>query len=132
MVRIGTAQYSAAADRRPPQLRLIRANELASTPALQKKLGIIGPVANIGFGLVLGAISLTFSPDVDLYGQPWLSPAYLLRSAVWMNLLLGVVNVLPALPLDGGRVFRGEFAKTRESSKVRALLRVSARWSHTD
>lgn len=89
------------------------ANELASTPALQKKLGIIGPVANIGFGLVLGAISLTFSPDVDLYGQPWLSPAYLLRSAVWMNLLLGVVNVLPALPLDGGRVFRGEFAKTR-------------------
>ena len=89
------------------------ANELASTPALQKMLGIIGPVANIGFGLVLGAISLTFSPDVDLYGQPWLSPAYLLRSAVWMNLLLGVVNVLPALPLDGGRVFRGEFAKTR-------------------
>jgi Zn-dependent protease/predicted transcriptional regulator len=89
------------------------ANELASTPALQKKLGIIGPVANIGFGLVLGAISLTFSPDVDLYGQPWLSPAHLLRSAVWMNLLLGVVNLLPALPLDGGRVFRGEFAKTR-------------------
>ena len=88
-------------------------NDLASTPALQKKLGIIGPVANIGFGLVLGAISLTFSPDVDLYAQPWLSPSYLLRSAVWMNLLLGVVNLLPALPLDGGRVFRGEFAKTR-------------------
>jgi Zn-dependent protease/predicted transcriptional regulator len=88
-------------------------NELASTPALQKKLGVIGPLANIGFGLVVAAISLTFSPDVDLFAQPWLSPAHLLRSAVWMNLLLGVVNLLPALPLDGGRVFRGEFAKTR-------------------
>ncbi|HXC96591.1 MAG TPA: CBS domain-containing protein [Edaphobacter sp.] len=89
------------------------ANELASTPALQKKLGIIGPIANIGFGLVLGAIALTFSPGVNLFGQPWLSPAHLLRAAIWMNILLGVVNLLPALPLDGGRVFRGEFAKTK-------------------
>ena len=30
-----------------------------------------------------------------------------------MNILLGAVNLLPASPLDGGRVFRGEFAKTK-------------------
>jgi Zn-dependent protease/predicted transcriptional regulator len=93
------------------------ATELASTPALQKRMGVIGPIANIGFGLLLAAIALTFSPEVNIYERPWLSPSYLLRAAVWMNLLLGAVNLLPASPLDGGRVFRGEFAKTRGAVK---------------
>jgi Zn-dependent protease len=87
------------------------ATELASTPAMQKRMGVIGPIANIVFGLLLGAIALTFSPEVNLVDRPWLSPSYLLRAAVWMNLLLGAVNLLPAAPLDGGHVFRGEFAK---------------------
>ena len=87
--------------------------ELAATPAMQKRMGVIGPIVNVGFGLLLAAIALTFSPEVNLYDRPWLSPSHLLRAAVWMNLLLGVVNLLPASPLDGGRVFRGEFAKTK-------------------
>jgi CBS domain-containing protein len=91
--------------------------ELAATPAMQKRIGVIGPIANIGFGLLLGAIALTFSPDVNLYERPWLSPLHLLRAAVWMNLLLGAVNLLPAAPLDGGRVFRGEFAKAKGGIK---------------
>jgi len=89
------------------------ATELATTPAMQKRMGVIGPIANIVFGLLLAAIALTFSPEVDLYHRPWLSPSHLLRAAVWVNLLLGVLNLLPASPLDGGRVFRGEFAKTK-------------------
>jgi Zn-dependent protease/predicted transcriptional regulator len=89
------------------------ATELASTPAMQKRMGVIGPIVNIGFGLLLAAIALTFSPDVNLYDSPWLSPSHLLRAAVWVNLLLGALNLLPASPLDGGRVFRGEFAKTK-------------------
>jgi CBS domain-containing protein len=78
---------------------------------------VIGPIANIGFGLLLAAIALTFSPEVNLYERPWLSPLHLLRAAVWMNLLLGLVNLLPAAPLDGGRVFRGEFAKAKGGIK---------------
>jgi Zn-dependent protease/predicted transcriptional regulator len=89
------------------------ATDLATTPAMQKRMGVIGPIANIGFGLLLAAIALTFSPEVNLYERPWLSPSHLLRAAVWMNLLLGLLNLLPASPLDGGRVFRGEFAKTK-------------------
>ncbi len=93
------------------------ATELAATPAMQKKMGVIGPIANIGFGLLLAAIALTISPQVKFYEQPWLSPSYLLRAAVWMNVLLGVLNLMPAAPLDGGRVFRGEFARTRGTIK---------------
>jgi Zn-dependent protease/predicted transcriptional regulator len=93
------------------------ATELASTPPMQKRMGVIGPIANILFGLLLAAIALTFSPDVNLHERPWMSPSHLLRAAVWVNLLLGAVNLLPASPLDGGRVFRGEFAKTKNGLK---------------
>jgi CBS domain-containing protein len=67
---------------------------------------------------------------VDLLGQPWISPGHILRALVWMNLLLGAVNLLPAFPLDGGRVFRGEFAKgpsdLKGSRKVAGLGQIIA------
>lgn len=91
--------------------------EKAETPEMQKRMAVIGPIASIGFGLLLAAMTLTVSPEVNLVERPWLSPAHLLKAAVWINLLLGAVNLLPASPLDGGRVFRGEFAKTKGGLK---------------
>ena len=93
------------------------ATEKAETPGMQKRMAVIGPIANIGFGLLLVAMSLTAAPEVNLVERPWMSPSHLLRAAVWVNLLLGLVNLLPAAPLDGGRVFRGEFAKTKGGIK---------------
>ncbi len=93
------------------------ASERAGTPEMQKRMAVVGPAANILFGVVVGAIVVAVSPQIDLFKQPWITPAYLLRSAIWMNVLLGVVNLLPAAPLDGGRVFRGEFAKARGGLK---------------
>jgi Zn-dependent protease/predicted transcriptional regulator len=89
------------------------ATELATTPGMQKRMAVIGPITNIGFGLLLAAMALAVSPEVNLFERPWMSPSHLLRAAVWVNLLLGAVNLLPASPLDGGRVFRGEFAKSK-------------------
>jgi Zn-dependent protease/predicted transcriptional regulator len=93
------------------------ATERASTPEMQKRMAVIGPIANIGFGLLLAAMVLTVAPQVNLFERPWMTPTHLLRAAVWLNILLGVVNLLPASPLDGGRVFRGEFSKTRGAIK---------------
>jgi Zn-dependent protease/predicted transcriptional regulator len=93
------------------------ATEKAESPEMQKRMAVIGPIANIGFGLLLAAMSLTAAPDVNLVERPWMSPSHLLRAAVWVNLLLGAVNLLPAAPLDGGRVFRGEFSKTKGGIK---------------
>ncbi len=59
---------------------------------MQKRMAVIGPIANIGFGLLLAAIALTVSPQINLFERPWISPSHLLRAAVWMNLLLGVVE----------------------------------------
>lgn len=99
------------------------ATERAATPEMQKRMAIVGPVANFAFGLLLAALVLTVSPGVNLFEKPWVTPAHLLRASIWMNLLLGAVNLLPASPLDGGRVFRGEFAKSHGAIKG---LRASA------
>ena len=93
------------------------ATEKAATPEMQKRMAVIGPLANIGFGLLLAAMTLTIAPEVNLVERPWMAPAHLLRAAVWINLLLGAVNLLPASPLDGGRVFRGEFARSQGAIK---------------
>lgn len=87
------------------------ATERASTTAMQKRMAVIGPIANIVFGLLLAALALSFAPQLNLFARPWITPTHLLRAAVWVNVLLGAVNLLPASPLDGGRVFRGEFSK---------------------
>jgi Zn-dependent protease len=93
------------------------ATERASTPEMQRRMGIIGPIANLGFGLLLAAMVLTIAPQINLLERPWITPTHLLRAAVWVNLLLGAVNLLPAAPLDGGRVFRGQFAKGKDGIK---------------
>jgi len=101
------------------------ASERADAPDVQKRLALVGPAANIGFGLLLAAIVLTVTPQISLLERPWIALPHLLRSAVWINLLLGVVNLLPASPLDGGRLFRGEFSKSRgimKSSRASAGL----------
>src|SRR5215469_7828340 len=86
-------------------------SERAATPEIGKRLGLVGPVANLIFGLIIGAIILTVTPEINLLERPWLTPAHLIRASVWTNLLLAAVNLLPAAPLDGGRIFRGEFAR---------------------
>jgi Zn-dependent protease len=87
------------------------ATEHADSPDVQKRLALVGPAANIGFGLLLAGIILTITPQIDLLERPWIALPHLLRSSVWINLLLGVINLLPASPLDGGRLFRSEFSK---------------------
>jgi CBS domain-containing protein len=78
----------------------------AAEDRAHRVIALTGPVANILAGLILGALVLAVSPQVNLLQTPWIGPAHLLRALVWVNLLLGAVNLLPAWPLDGARIFR--------------------------
>ena len=82
------------------------ATQRATEPAVERRMAVVGPLANIGFGLLLASVVLASTPGINLMQRPWISPSHLLRAMVWLNLLLGVINLLPAFPLDGGRVFR--------------------------
>ena len=83
----------------------------AGEPSAQKWMALTGPMANLLFGLTLAGLALTVSPQVNLWQPVWVDPRYLVRTVVWVNLLLAAVNLLPAWPLDAGRVVRGEIAR---------------------
>ncbi len=68
-------------------------------------MNFAGPAANLLFGLVLGSLILSVSPGVPILSRPWITTSALLRSAVWLNLLLAAANLLPVPPLDGSRAF---------------------------
>jgi predicted transcriptional regulator len=87
----------------------IDATERAAGPKIQRRMALVGPIASVGFGLLLAGIVLAGAPGVNLIDRPWIGPAHLVRALVWLNLLLGAINLLPASPLDGGYVFRGAF-----------------------
>jgi Zn-dependent protease/CBS domain-containing protein len=77
----------------------------------QFSLALAGPVANLATALLLAVTFLGAGGDVKLFSQPWISAGALVRSTVWMQAGLGLLHLMPAYPLDGGRLLRGSFAR---------------------
>jgi predicted transcriptional regulator len=63
--------------------------------ASSRLLLLTGPIANFAVGLLLLGTSYALVPQVTLFGQPWISTGHILRSFVWMQIILGAVNLLP-------------------------------------
>jgi len=85
--------------------------EKANQGADQFALAFAGPVANGATALMLAATFLGAGGDVKLLGQPLVTSAYLLRSMVWMQAGLALLHLVPAYPLDFGRLLRGSYAR---------------------
>ncbi len=87
--------------------------EQASEGPAQMSLALTGPLTNFAAAMVLLGFIRGVSPSVSLLAKPWVSADHLLRSAFWLNIFLAVVNLLPAYPLDAGKLLRGNFSRTR-------------------
>ncbi|MGA9071291.1 MAG: CBS domain-containing protein [Terracidiphilus sp.] len=87
--------------------------EGATNGSGQFALAMAGPLANLATALMLTAVFLGASGNLDLLSRPWISAAFLMRSMVWMQAGLGLLHFLPAYPLDGGRLLRSYFARKR-------------------
>jgi len=86
--------------------------ETANQGGCQFAMAFAGPIANWFTALALAASIMGASSNINLLEQPLLSSAHLLRSAVWMQAFLGLLHILPAHPLDFGRLVRGGFARS--------------------
>jgi predicted transcriptional regulator/Zn-dependent protease len=83
----------------------------AGEPKVQKLMALTGPLSNVVFALTVAGLILAADPQVNLWSVRWVTPDHLLRTMVWVNLLLAAVNLLPAWPLDAGRLVHGEIVR---------------------
>jgi Zn-dependent protease len=78
------------------------------------RIALAGPAVNLAIALISGALVLAYFPQAQLWTKPFVHSNHLLRSLVWANLYIGVFNLLPAYPLDGGRILRAYFARSMD------------------
>jgi|SRR5882672_8268792 len=76
------------------------------------RIALTGPLVNFAFALIAAGVFYAAVPGGRIWEWPFLQPNNLPRSLVWANLYLAGLNLLPAYPLDGGRVLRAFFART--------------------
>src|SRR6202050_1790454 len=89
------------------------------------RIAIAGPVVNLAIALAAASVLLAVAPEIHLWTKPWdLQSSNLPRALVWSNLWLGLFNLLPAYPLDGGKILRAIFSRSMDS--VRATRRAIA------
>jgi Zn-dependent protease len=95
--------------------------EIKEDPATEFKVAIIGPLVSLAIGGLLFWIrSFSISANIDFFCY-WVGQT---------NLVLGIFNLLPAFPMDGGRVLRS-FLATRQGylRGTRTAVKVSQGFS---
>jgi len=88
---------------------LSRLARIPRDPKEEILLSLAGPVVNviIAGGLLVG---LLLRPAVSPWQGISLFGPHLLARLMWANALLAAFNLLPAFPMDGGRILRGTLA----------------------
>jgi Zn-dependent protease/CBS domain-containing protein len=79
------------------------------------RIALAGPAVNLAIAAVAAGIFYLVSPEINLWAKPYVQSSNLARSFVWSNLWLAAFNLLPAYPMDGGRVLRAVFTRSMDS-----------------
>ena len=103
--------------------------QIPQAPSDEAMIAVVGPLTSVALGLAIAGIgALT---GARLWPPTLFAGSWFARLA-WLNLALGGFNLLPALPMDGGRVFRALLARhhdrrtaTRIAGRVARVLAVA-------
>lgn len=91
------------------------------------RIALVGPLTNLVLAGVSAAVIRGSGIGTDLWKWPFMQSANLPRSIVWANLYIALLNLMPAYPLDGGRLMRVFFARTLDvASATRRAVSISS------
>jgi Zn-dependent protease len=85
------------------------------------RIAAAGPIVNFLIAGIAAMVLRVATPHDRLWTNPYVTSLNLPHSVVWANLWLGIFNLLPAYPMDGGRVLRAVFSRSLDP--VRATRR---------
>lgn len=84
------------------------------------KVSLAGPLSNLFIAFVSAAFSVFFAPPLISWFQYFF----------WVNLILGLFNLIPAFPLDGGKIARAilsnKYGYTRATFVVKSIGNLTA------
>jgi Zn-dependent protease/CBS domain-containing protein len=106
----GVALYDESRVQKPQPAALIWKRDI--------RLALVGPVVSLALAALSAALITASGRGVELWKWPFLQAANLPRSLVWANLYLAIFNLMPAYPLDGGRILRAFFIRTLDASSA--------------
>jgi Zn-dependent protease/CBS domain-containing protein len=92
-----------------------RMERMPEKPVQELVVAIAGPLVNVVIIIVLGAV-LFATGGLDLTAI--VSDPNLLQILFWTNIVMVVFNLIPAFPLDGGRVLRALLATRMEYAQA--------------
>lgn len=109
---------------------LARLERLPENPRHELWVTLAGPAVNVVIAGLLLAI-LVFAYQVNEFFQVQLFAGNFLLRLMWVNVLLGLFNLLPAFPMDGGRVLRallsmrlGRARATRVAANIGQMMAI--------
>ncbi len=83
--------------------------EIPREPSQELKMAFAGPLVSLIIGIVLIGLNIAVSSFVPTYSSTWI---YLMVNILGsINIILGLFNLIPAFPMDGGRILRSFFAQ---------------------
>jgi len=98
----GVALYDESRLEKPPAQAWIR----------EIRLALVGPLVNVALAGFAVAVISASGRNIELWSWPFLQARNLPKSLVWANLYIAGLNLLPAYPLDGGRILRALLSRS--------------------
>ena len=87
-----------------------RLERMPEDPMQEMRVALAGPAVNVVIAGVLFAVLLAIGAAQQVFDMTLMRGDFLAR-LMWVNLFIVAFNLLPAFPMDGGRVLRALLAK---------------------
>jgi Zn-dependent protease/CBS domain-containing protein len=85
-------------------------------------IALAGPAVNVAIAALLAAVIFLSGRPLPAFNMDWARPGTgLLGNLMWTNVALFAFNMLPAFPMDGGRVLRALLARIMDAATATAV-----------